>query len=199
MLKIYINNNIWDFDLAAALNSISEQRREQALRFKHEEGQRLCVAAYLLLKRALAELFGIDENPFFIYNEHGKPSIEGRPGIFFNLSHCREAAVCAVSDQPVGIDVETIRQQSESLWRYTLNDDELNEVKHSAQPHVTFTRLWTMKEATLKLCGTGITNNIRHAIDKEKFRYTVVQQPRYIYTVAHAIHTSIPRPASTGR
>lgn len=47
---VYIDEHIWDFDLDAALAEISEQRREQALRFKHELGRRQCVLAYLLLK-----------------------------------------------------------------------------------------------------------------------------------------------------
>ena len=32
---IYVSEDIWDFDLEAALKEISEQRREQALKFKH--------------------------------------------------------------------------------------------------------------------------------------------------------------------
>ena len=47
---IYLSENIWDFDLSKALGEISEQRREQALKFKFEQGQRLCVLAYQLLK-----------------------------------------------------------------------------------------------------------------------------------------------------
>ena len=50
---IYLSEDIWDFDLSKALNEISEQRREQALKFKFEQGQRLCVLAYQLLKEGL--------------------------------------------------------------------------------------------------------------------------------------------------
>ena len=101
-MGVYINEHIWDFDLEAALKTISEQRREQALKFKHEQGQRLCVLAYLLLKEGLRQEYGLTDNPIFEYNEHGKPSIVGHPEIYFNLSHCKEAVVCAVSDKPVG-------------------------------------------------------------------------------------------------
>ena len=88
-MKIFVSEEIWDFDLEAGLREISEQRREQALKFKYELGQRLCVLAYQLLKRGLREVYGIMENPVFEYNEHGKPSIVGHPEIFFNLSHCK--------------------------------------------------------------------------------------------------------------
>ena len=71
---VYIDEHIMDFDLDAALQQVSEQRREQALRFKFERGQRTCVLAYLLLKKALHEEFGITGNPVFEYGEHGKPA-----------------------------------------------------------------------------------------------------------------------------
>ena len=112
---IYLSEHIWDFDLPSALEEISEQRREQALKFKFEQGQRLCVLAYQLLKQGLREEYGITENPVFEYNEHGKPSIVGHPEICFNLSHCKEAAACVICDHPVGIDVESIREYKDGL------------------------------------------------------------------------------------
>ena len=182
-MKILVNENIWEFDLEAALGEISEQRREQALKFKYEQGQRLCVLAYLLLKQGLREGYGISENPVFEYNEHGKPSIVGHPEIFFNLSHCKEAAICVVSDQPVGVDVESIREYRESLVNYTMNDEEIAQIKSAENPASTFIRLWTMKEATTKLIGTGISNDMKTVLDTTKYRYTTVDRQRYIYTV----------------
>ena len=182
---IYIEHQIWDFDLDAALSAISEQRREQALRFKFEQGRRTCVLAYLLLKRALHEEYGIDENPLFEYGEHGKPFIVGHPDIHFNLSHCSEAVACAVSDRPVGIDVETVRKYSDSLARYTMNDAELEQITGSGRPDVAFIRLWTMKEALLKLTGEGITDNLKHVLCHPVAPFTTVEclDHNYIYSV----------------
>ena len=181
-MRIIVSEEIWDFDLEAALEDISVQRREQALKFKFELGQRLCVLAYRLLKQGLREEYGIVGNPIFEYNEHGKPSIVGHPEIHFNLSHCKEAVVCVVSDQPVGVDVESIREYRESLVHYTMNDEEIREIESAEDPASTFIRLWTMKEATLKLIGTGISNDIKTVISKE-YRYTTVEKKNYIYTV----------------
>ena len=182
-MRVLVSEAIWAFDLQAALKEISEQRREQALKFKHEQGQRLCVLAYLLLKQALREGYGITENPVFEYNEHGKPSIVGHPEIFFNLSHCKEAAVCVVSDQPIGVDVESIREFKESLVNYTMNDDEIAQINSAEHPAAAFIRLWTMKEATMKLIATGISNDMKTVIDTTKYKYTTVNRQRYIYTV----------------
>ena len=156
-MKILVDEHIWDFDLQAALRDVSEQRREQALRFRHELGQRLSVLAYRLLKRCLSELYGMEGNPRLEYDEHGKPAIAGRPDICFSLSHCREAVACAVSTRLVGIDVEAIREYRPSLVRYTMNDEETAAVERADDPAAAFIRLWTMKEATVKLTGTGIS------------------------------------------
>ena len=182
-MKVLVSEDIWDFDLDAALGDISEQRREQALKFKHEQGQRLCVLAYRLLKEGLQQEYGITENPIFEYNEHGKPSIVGHPEIFFNLSHCKEAAICVVNDHPIGVDVEAMREYKDGLAEYTMNEDELQQIKTAANPSAAFIRLWTMKEATTKLIGTGISNDMRTVIDTQKYKYTTVERQKYIYTI----------------
>ena len=98
---IYLNDDIAGFDLERALPLLSDQRREQALKFRYELGRKTSAMAYLLLCEGLRQEYGIMERPLFEYGEHGKPSIVGHPEIHFNLSHCREAVVCAVSDRPV--------------------------------------------------------------------------------------------------
>ena len=67
---IYINDQIDQIDLEKTLSIIPSQRREQALRYKHELGRRLCVAAYMLLTEALRAEFGITEYPIFEYGPH---------------------------------------------------------------------------------------------------------------------------------
>ena len=186
-MHIYLSQDIWDFDLDAALGEISEQRREQALKFKYELGKRLCVLAYQLLKRGLAEVYGIRENPVFEYNEHGKPMIVGHPEIFFNLSHCKEAAICVVSDQPVGVDVESVRSFNESLVRYTMNEAEVEEIESAEDQAVAFIRLWTMKESALKLIGTGISNELKQVLQQEnlQFQTFVDTKRRFVYSICH--------------
>ena len=182
---VYIDEHISNFDLKTALADISEQRREQALRFRYELGQRTCVLAYLLLKKALRQEYGITENPLFEYGEHGKPAIIGHPEIHFNLSHCREAVACAVSNRPVGIDVESVREYKDSLARYTMNDDELRTIAAAGRPDAAFIRLWTMKEAALKLTGRGITDNMKTVLPATGLTFTTVErlERNYIYTV----------------
>ncbi len=187
-MRVIVSEEIWDFDLDAALGEISEQRRQQALKFRHEQGRRTSVLAYLLLKQALREGYGITANPLFEYGEHGKPAIIGHPEIHFSLSHCRDAVACAVGSRPVGIDVESIREYKEPLARYTMNDDELGQIVAAPRPEVAFIRLWTMKEAALKQIGTGISNDLKTVLtDHADLKFTTHVRPQYVYTVCEPV------------
>ena len=160
-MKIYIDEKINDFDLDEAMTLLSEQRREQVARYKLEGPRRQAVAAYLLLRKALREMYGIYDAPVFEYDANGKPSILGHPEIFFNLSHCRKAVACVVADSPVGIDVEETCRFSDSIARYTLDDEEYESVVKADNPSQAFIRLWTMKEALLKYTGEGLRRDIK--------------------------------------
>ena len=181
---LYLNDDIAHFDWEAALPLLSEQRRQQVLRFKHEQGRKTCAAAYLLLCEGLRKEYGITEKPVFAYGEHGKPAIVGHPDIHFNLSHCREAAVCVVSDRPVGVDVESIRSFKESLVEYTMNPTEVERIRQSERPDVEFIRLWTMKEAVLKLSGEGITKDLKTVLTgREQIETMVNLEKNYVSSI----------------
>ena len=183
---IYLNDDIAHFDWEAALPLLSEQRRNQCLKFRHEQGRRTCAAAYLLLREGLKSEYGINEPPVFEYGEHGKPSIAGHPEICFNMSHCREAAICVLNDKPVGVDVESIRRYSESLARYTMSDAELMQIEQAARSDVEFIRLWTLKEAVLKRSGEGIRNDMKHVLDGLKEAKTVINEKKsYIFSIVY--------------
>ena len=160
-MKIYIDEKINDFDLEEAMTLLSEQRREQVARYKLEGPRRQAVAAYLLLRKALREMYGIHDAPVFEYDANGKPSILGHPEIFFNISHCRKAVACVVADSPVGIDVEETCRFSDSIARYTLDDEEYESVVKADNPSQAFIRLWTMKEALLKYTSEGLRRDIK--------------------------------------
>lgn len=184
---LYLNDHLMDFDLPTALSQLSEQRREQALRYRYELGQRTCAAAYLLLCEGLRAEYGITAKPHLIFGDHGKPAIDGHPEIHFNISHCREAVICFVDNRPVGVDVETVHRLRDGLAEYTMNPQELEEIRSAADPALAFTRLWTMKEALLKLTGEGINGHLKGALlrDDVTFDTAIAPDGRYLYTICH--------------
>lgn len=107
-------------------------------------------------------------------------------GIYFNASHSGDYVVCAFSDKPVGCDVETADKKNlrvaeryfcpeEIRYIFDENGFESSKNKPAFQENETvvvyesaenslcavrierFVRVWTIKEAYLKLLGTGLT------------------------------------------
>ena len=162
----------------AMLPQVSSQRREQALRYRHLFGRFCCLKSWLMLS---AMHIGEME---FLYNEHGKPYIEGGP--FFSISHCKEAIAVALDDQPIGIDIESIRRFDPELVTRTMNDSEQALIAASDHPERAFTRLWTQKEAILKMQGTGITSFEQlQTLPISDYRIHTIEKEKYIYTIAY--------------
>ncbi|MBP5709766.1 MAG: 4'-phosphopantetheinyl transferase superfamily protein [Bacteroidales bacterium] len=182
---IYINEHTELLDIETALAKVSAQRREQALRYYHENSRKLSLAVYLLLMEGLEKEYGISEPPVFEYLEGGKPVISGHPEIHFNFSHSGNVALCVISDQPVGADVETSRKITPSLIAYTMNEEEQALIDSAPETLKAFLSLWTKKEAVLKLTGEGIRNNMRMVLaEAEKYKMETIQTENYIYSIA---------------
>jgi 4'-phosphopantetheinyl transferase len=91
------------------------------------------------------------------YGTYGKPFLVGFPGIFFNISHTACAMICAVSDRPVGIDIEKKRKINRRILSRYFTENERNYVfSESCHQDERFTRIWTMKEAYVKFTGKGL-------------------------------------------
>ena len=156
-------------EVTRLLPLVSAQRREQALRYKHTFGQYCCLQSYKMLCELLAEWgrahhtpYTLHSTPTFLYNDYGAPYIEGGP--YFSISHCKRGIAVAVSENPIGIDIEAIRTFSPDLMRKTMNEDEQLRITSSAIPEVEFIRFWTQKEALLKLQGTGIISDLHYVL-----------------------------------
>lgn len=147
--------------------ALPDWRREQALRYKHLQGRRECAAGYVELLRGLRLGFGIEGMPAFHYNEHGKPLLRDYPDVHFSISHCKAAVGCYVSERPCGLDIECIRKAKEDLVRHTMNPREAESIFSSPFPDIAFTRLWTQKEAVLKLKGTGIVDDLHSVLSPD--------------------------------
>lgn len=164
---LYIREDIQHISqqqLQAALAQLPDWRREQALRFKHSLGQTECAFSYLLLCEGLQRDFGITSQPHFLIGEHGKPTLQEYPDIHFNISHCKAGIAVAIDHRPIGVDIECVGRGNDSLARHVLNDEEYMRVQHASDPGVEFTKLWTRKEALVKLTGLGITDDLRQLL-----------------------------------
>ena len=163
---------------------VSPQRREQALKYKHTFGQFCCLKSWLMLYEMLDEREKglMDE---WEYNEYGKPSFHLSPftfHLYFSISHCKAGIAVAIDDQPVGIDIETIRHANEDLVERTMNEKE-----RVGMDDRTFTRLWTQKEAIVKAEGTGIYSfeQLQTILDNGHWTLDTFEKDNYIYSIAY--------------
>ena len=147
-------------------------RRDKALRYKHLHGQYCCLRTWQMLHTLLVEHAFIPADfPLaeltYTEDEYGKPSLDShlstlnvqRSTIHFSLSHTKTALAVAIDRQPVGIDVETIvsaGRLDRTILDHTMCADEQTLITKSAHPCLTFTELWTRKEALVKAIGTGV-------------------------------------------
>lgn len=146
--------------MAQALNLLPwPERRHKAARYRFAADQRLCVGAGLLAASMLRRAGARDLT--LKYSAQGKPSLAHHPNLHFNLSHSGTLAVCAVSDEPVGVDVETICNHGDEVARYCYQPKELDWLSQAPDRAQAFTRLWVRKESYIKLTGTGLSREPR--------------------------------------
>ena len=139
------------FDLAPlrehmdeALALLAPARRDKALRLRRELPRLHSVGAGLLLARLFP-----GRSPEL--GPGGKPYLPGER--CFSLSHSAEKAVIALSDVPVGADIQHTSPVSAALRRRVLTPREILDGED-------FFRCWTRKEAALKCLGTGVDREL---------------------------------------
>ncbi len=121
--------------------------------------------AHKLLRSALLQNGIPAEEQLFTSNEYGKPQLKKECGVHFNISHCRQLAVCAVSDRTVGADAEKLRKYPERVLKRSFTEREADYVRNSSDPDMAFFQLWTLKESFVKAIGTGLS----YPLDKAEF------------------------------
>ena len=145
---------------AKALSVISDERRTRLEKYCFEKDKDLSLTAEFLLRYALYKhgiISSVSSRISLLCGKDGKPYIEGNP-VYFNLSHSKEYAVCAISDVETGVDIEAIRSADLKLAERFFASEETAYLKSVSPDSVDaeFTRLWTLKESFIKAQGKGI-------------------------------------------
>ena len=150
MIKVYWLDCSPLFDeqnLARDLPYLCAERRTKTLRLQTAERRAQSAGAGLLLRR----LFGDAE---YEYGENGKPYLKGGNLPYFSLAHSDHFVVCAVDNSPIGIDIEPLSPIRPAVLRRCFSEKEQAWIGDNSER---FTRLWTMKEAYMKMTGTGLS------------------------------------------
>lgn len=134
-----------------------KNRKEKADKLKKDPAKKLSIASGELARQAIAEKFNIDKKDVrFRVEKGGKPYAEGL-SVNFSISHSGTIALCAVSDKPVGVDIERIRDVDLSVAKKHFAPDEQDYVfEKLSLSRQRFFEVWTRKEAYVKMLGKGI-------------------------------------------
>jgi 4'-phosphopantetheinyl transferase len=195
--------HLWRFRIdisvqAAAVlrQSLSAEESVRADRFINPLHQRRFIAARSNLRRILG--WYLQCSPVtvrFAYSQLGKPFLDREhcPEISFNLSHSGDWAVLAVTSGPdVGVDIEEVvmKDNLQQLGNYAFDEAEMTLFSEFpvTRKHRGFYRLWTAKEARLKMLGIGLGE--MKTVFMPEFGCFFVPAKGYVAAVAVACHVS---------
>lgn len=133
-------------------------RKAKADRLRKRPAKRLSVVAGELVRNAISKEFNIKADDIrFRTGKTGKPYAENVK-VEFSISHSGNIAVCAISDKPVGIDIECIKDININVAKRLFTHDEQNYVFEKwALAKQRFFEVWTRKEAYVKMLGKGVS------------------------------------------
>ena len=163
------------------------ERMAEILSVSHEGVRREKYFVWKLLTYAIKSSLGINEDELhFVKETNGAWSHEG---FYFSLSHSSGAIAVAVSDSPVGIDIEVQRDRTSGrLAERIMTGDEL--LKYDSLPEgerISYlTGAWTKKEAVFK--SRGLSSFIPSDYDTESFDVftdgITLGKEEYVFSVA---------------
>lgn len=141
---------------------LTEAEKVKCNRFiQQADMDRFTLGRYLL--RSILPKYIPDLPPLFelLFTETNKPYLSNTE-VQFNLSHSGEIVVLAISNKPIGIDIEHIKPVMDmaGVMQVCFNEQEIESINSSSNPQFRFYEFWTRKEAILKATGEGIATNL---------------------------------------
>ena len=173
--------DIWQISLDALITdqhslilTLDKEERE-----RYQKRQNKLQSSYLLshaaCRQILAHYLNLAAGEIkYKKNQHGKPLLDHKTPLNFNMSHSRDKAIVAVTNHStIGVDIEFSDKNTgwEKIVPRYFHPDEINYL--FAQPKdrqkQTFFQIWTRKEAYIKAIGTGFATALASfsVIDKE--------------------------------
>lgn len=131
---------------------LPKERQKEIACCKNEKVKSDKYFVWRLLEYGLKNTFGLDiKNVDFVKNEHGKWQC---PNCFFSLSHSEDVVAVAISNKPVGVDVEVIKQPKVlGLENKILSDNEFIEFSKlsNEEKDKKILEIWSQKESVFKM------------------------------------------------
>lgn len=172
-------NEITNEQYEKYLSMLCGARRARIERKAHREDRIRSVAADMLVRRAVSDIYAVDgQDVVILEDKFGAPYIEGI-NAHISISHSGDYAACALSDKPIGIDIEKIRPISRRVAERTFSAGELEYLGSGeelcGEALVRFYEIWTAKEAYAKMKGKGMS--LHDTPDTAKLTHIIREYP----------------------
>lgn len=181
MLEIFYADirDINDGELNLAFDEFPQLIKSKINAKTHLISKKQSIVGYNLLKNGVKKLFnrGIEH---IYFSENGKPLLSF---CYFSISHSENAVVCAISDLPVGVDIQKImdipvREQYPIFSQE--ESDFVNQIPNLQQKR--FFEIFTKKEALVKLCGNKLSEC--NSLDISNIKFEILEKSKYIFCIA---------------
>jgi 4'-phosphopantetheinyl transferase len=179
MIEDFKNIHLWEYDLSdipasfapaplTLLLNIKEQQRYD--NFKNELSRLRFLIGRYMIKKVLADYLNIEPQEITIgLSENGKPYLENNhqfQKLDFNLSHCADKIVLATyGGGKIGVDIECLDRKVNfdqiSSQFFHADEYEILQSINAKNRKIHFFKLWTLKEAVVKLLDESILTSSR--------------------------------------
>lgn len=180
-----------DKDLDKYTVLLSEERINKRDRFKKRIDKLTSTLAFLLLRYALCKELGNTEIPIFNISRNNKPDLKR---IRFNLSHCKDAVMCGLSEEEIGVDIldyDSINDNCDNIYKPIFTKKEISELE-TGSLNMRFADLWTLKESYGKMHSFGIIYDMNKTdfsgihdkwVDRYDNKFFCGRSDRYSYSI----------------
>ena len=155
--KVPLNEEIFRF----LLQFSTLERRQRILRQRNKQNADSMVIGGALLRYMLWNEFRVPMDVKISIGEFGKPYLPDYSSVHFIISHSGKFVACAVYNKQIGIDIQKITPYRSDIAFRTCSNSELLQIKSSYDKSTEFTKIWTVKEAYLKMLGLGIVQGLK--------------------------------------
>lgn len=182
MTKIYFEDisNLTQADYTLGYSLLCNALRDKIDTKKREDKKRQSLLGYMLFYRAAQELYGKTDFDVSV-SKDGKPSVDF---CNFSISHSENMVCCAVSDRPIGVDIQKIYSVEKRGKYCFFNQQETHYVNQDGREITQkFFEIFTKKEAALKLLGGKISDMKNIDTFDKKYTFKTEKKGEYMLSI----------------
>ena len=167
--------NLYLFDYIEGIKidpqSLTQEVNDYLEGFDHDRSS-ISALAYSKLLTLLKEEYQIEDLELIF---KGKPHLKNQ-AVYFNISHTLNKVIIAISNQEVGVDIESATREFKSRqYEKLFSKGELRDLEKVNYDNLSLMTTWVKKEAYLKYLGKGITTSLS-SFDTSNLDYLFLDQ-----------------------